>query len=286
MKHNLINILSSLVYEPEWFENIYWGNDSNDPPMYCYQVNFSRLEITLKGNYINQTEQINRQGSQSILMRMGEALFLPPNSWNKPIWDDDCVVLALLFGKRQIGFSLLGRSKKCNDFYDVQKFSLKINSSEVIDSIVNSLNGLALSSQQVDLSKYTAKMLIKGLLNHILTILINFEFDKKHDLFHLICIYVQENFYKDITRKNIAAHFNISENHVSRIFKKNGNSSFSDFLISVRVDRAKFMLRKYDFRLSEIAVRCGFNDPNYFFRVFKRHTGTTPKAYRVVNSTI
>lgn len=53
-----------------------------------------------------------------------------------------------------------------------------------------------------------------------------------------------------------------------------------DYLTWVRMERAKFMLKKYHFRLHEVATRCGFQDVNYFFRVFKERTGMTPSQYR------
>ena len=55
---------------------------------------------------------------------------------------------------------------------------------------------------------------------------------------------------------------------------------FCDYLTYVRIDRAKFMLHKYDMNLSEIADRCGFSDSAYFCRVFKKIVGKTPTKYR------
>lgn len=56
--------------------------------------------------------------------------------------------------------------------------------------------------------------------------------------------------------------------------------TLADYIAWVRIDRAKFMLKKYQFRLSEVAERCGFQDVNYFCRVFKTKTGMTPSEYR------
>ncbi len=55
---------------------------------------------------------------------------------------------------------------------------------------------------------------------------------------------------------------------------------FSDYLTYVRVDRAKFMLSRYDMILYEIAQRCGYKDTSYFCRTFKKITGRTPTEYR------
>jgi AraC-like DNA-binding protein len=55
----------------------------------------------------------------------------------------------------------------------------------------------------------------------------------------------QENFQIAITRENVANHFGLAPNHVSRLFRREGQTRFSDFLNLVRMNRAKFMLRNY-----------------------------------------
>jgi YesN/AraC family two-component response regulator len=57
--------------------------------------------------------------------------------------------------------------------------------------------------------------------------------------------------------------------------------NFADYMVYVRIDRAKFMLRRYPMHLEEIAHRCSFRDTNYFCRVFKKKTGRTPTEYRL-----
>ncbi|WP_346348329.1 AraC family transcriptional regulator [Enterovibrio norvegicus] len=96
-----------------------------------------------------------------------------------------------------------------------------------------------------------------------------------------LLIYVQENFHKDITRVSVASRFGVSSAHVSRLFNQEGSVKYADYVTYVRLDRAKFMLKKYNFKVDEIAHRCGFKDTNYFCRVFKQKTGKTPSEYRL-----
>ena len=100
------------------------------------------------------------------------------------------------------------------------------------------------------------------------------------DLYQGICIYIQENFHRQITRNSIAERFSISPNHLSRLFRQQGHMTLADYITWVRIDRAKFMLKKYNFKLNEVSLRCGFKDVNYFCRVFKNRTGRTPSDYR------
>jgi YesN/AraC family two-component response regulator len=91
---------------------------------------------------------------------------------------------------------------------------------------------------------------------------------------------VQEHFQKSITRESIAEHFGLAPNHVSRLFRKEGLMKFNDYLNLVRVNRAKFMLQNYGMTLKEIAANCGYSDPAYFCRVFRKICKITPTEYR------
>ena len=59
---------------------------------------------------------------------------------------------------------------------------------------------------------------------------------------------------------------------------------FHDYLNSLRMNRAKFMLRNYNMTLKEVAVTCGYTDIAYFCRVFKKSTSGTPTEYRASQS--
>jgi len=95
-----------------------------------------------------------------------------------------------------------------------------------------------------------------------------------------LCLYVQENFQRPISRETVAEHFGLAPNHVSRLFREVGMMKFNDYLNVVRVNRARFMLQNYRMPLKEIATKCGYNDTAYFCRVFKKIGKITPTQYR------
>ena len=57
--------------------------------------------------------------------------------------------------------------------------------------------------------------------------------------------------------------------------------TFSSYLTHVRIDRAKHLLRSYNLKLDDVAVRCGYHDTPYFCHVFKNLTKATPAEYRI-----
>jgi two-component system response regulator YesN len=54
---------------------------------------------------------------------------------------------------------------------------------------------------------------------------------------------------------------------------------FSDFLIDHRIEKAKELLLEPGASIKQVSVACGYADPNYFSRLFKKVTGLTPTAF-------
>lgn len=275
-------VLEALLSERESFNQIWFAGDKVTPPSCCYQVNFPRLELVISGEYLNQIEDPDI-GITEVKIMAGDALYIPPNCWNKPVWNEDCSVLSLLFGRRQVGFSLVSKRKGEEGFYDVQKYSIQTRTGHAIDNILEALNALAREPNKNQIDEY----LLLALLSYSKTMLgepndVISPKKRSEDLYQGICIYIQENFHRSIDRNNIASRFNISPNHLSRMFRQQGHMTLADYITWVRIERAKFMLKKYTFRLTEVATRCGFQDVNYFYRVFKKKTSYTPSDYRTM----
>ena len=275
-------VLEALLSERESFNQIWFAGDKVTPPSCCYQVNFPRLELVISGEYLNQIEDPDI-GITEVKIMAGDALYIPPNCWNKPDWSEDCSVLSLLFGRRQVGFSLVSKRKGEEGFYDVQKYSIQTRTGHAIDNILEALNALAREPNKNQIDEY----LLLALLSYSKTMLgepndVISPKKRSEDLYQGICIYIQENFHRSIDRNNIASRFNISPNHLSRMFRQQGHMTLADYITWVRIERAKFMLKKYTFRLTEVATRCGFQDVNYFYRVFKKKTSYTPSDYRTM----
>lgn len=92
--------------------------------------------------------------------------------------------------------------------------------------------------------------------------------------------FIGNNFTNDITLEKVANHINVSTTHLSRIFKRQCGINFVDYLTKVRILKAKELLKSTDHSMKQISFETGFNDPNYFFKVFKNVVGITPGEYR------
>jgi two-component system response regulator YesN len=102
----------------------------------------------------------------------------------------------------------------------------------------------------------------------------------KPDIVHQIKQYIMENSSKDISLEMIADRVNLSPYYISKLFKEQLGLNYIDFLTECRVERAKALMCDSEMSLKEITFEIGYNDPNYFSRVFRRVHGISPTEYR------
>jgi len=92
--------------------------------------------------------------------------------------------------------------------------------------------------------------------------------------------HIGEHFAEDISRDDVARIAHMSPSHFSRLVRKQTGKSFTELLNKTRVSHAADLLRRTDRSLVLIAMEAGFRDQSYFTKVFRRHTGLTPRQYR------
>ena len=92
--------------------------------------------------------------------------------------------------------------------------------------------------------------------------------------------YLEKNYSKDINLDMLSRTFGISKFHMSREFKKSIGKSPIDYLIDVRINRAKTLLYDTNRPISDICQLVGIPNPNHFLYLFKEREGVTPSAFR------
>lgn len=93
--------------------------------------------------------------------------------------------------------------------------------------------------------------------------------------------YIQEHYNDDrICLNTVAASVNVSPNHFSRIFSQESGCTFVEYLTEIRMDRARKLLEDTELKVSEVGYEVGYKDSHYFYYLFKKMQGCTPKDYR------
>ena len=93
--------------------------------------------------------------------------------------------------------------------------------------------------------------------------------------------HINKSYAEKISTKKLAEMIHISEGHFCNVFKSATGSSANEYIMNVRIKKAKRLLLYSDMNITEISNSCGFNDPNYFTRAFKKRLNKTPKQFRL-----
>lgn len=248
-----------------------------EPPVLSYVVNFPRLELPLAGCYENQIESGHQVAT--VQLKPGDALFAPPNCWNLPTWRHPVKLMSVLFGKKQLGISIVTSRNPDKPRLLAEKFSLLRPLTGPVPKILEAMMELqatgAAGAPFADLARALLRCL--GAAGHVPDLS---QAASTKSLLEEVCIYLQNHYQNEVTRESVAQQFKISPNYLSRIFHVQGHMTFSSYLMHVRTDRAKFLLRNYNLKLDDVTARCGYRDTAYFCRVFKKLTKQTPAEYR------
>jgi len=92
--------------------------------------------------------------------------------------------------------------------------------------------------------------------------------------------YIDRNYKKDISAKDVAGILGYSDVYFSKVFKQLFDDNFINYLTKIRIDRAKVLLKDVSFNIKEVGKSVGYANSNYFTKVFKRSIGISPSEYR------
>lgn len=92
--------------------------------------------------------------------------------------------------------------------------------------------------------------------------------------------YICKNYQKELTLEQVASVANVSPTYFSKKFKSSTGFGFKEYLNHIRLKEATKQLLETTDTITEIALRCGFNDSNYFGDLFKKINGVSPRQFR------
>lgn len=104
---------------------------------------------------------------------------------------------------------------------------------------------------------------------------------QKSERLKQILEYIQQNYPTALTISTMAETFHMSEKYFSRYFRTATGQNFTAYLNTVRVEKARSLLRETDRTVLEISFECGYENVSYFNRVFRNQMGISPLKYRL-----
>lgn len=92
--------------------------------------------------------------------------------------------------------------------------------------------------------------------------------------------YIQEHLAEGISLQVIADYIGLHPVYLSKVYKTVTGETIGDYLYSLRMNRASYLLLNSDLKIADVSKALGFLAPPHFIKIFKKHYGCTPQEFR------
>ncbi|WP_276353989.1 response regulator [Cohnella caldifontis] len=241
-----------------------------------------------------------RQAKQSALAdgylskKSGNGRSLTTNAWKAAAYrgyDTNPLVNAMVTGNKQA--ALAGLDRIMHDHPMLQPAELKF----VYITIVNAIARTSLIGNQAveDFSNYCLQLLevlnqshqveeIRGLMagaiEKIMDHLEKTQSKRRRKVIEKATSYIEENYCRPISLGTVSDMLMLNASYLSKIFKEEMGIPFSKYLMEYRVSKAIQLMRDPTLKMYEISSLVGYEDVQYFTKVFKAIKGIAPMQYR------
>ncbi|WP_088067371.1 response regulator [Gottfriedia luciferensis] len=166
--------------------------------------------------------------------------------------------------------------------HDVTQVRAELSS--LFNEIVQSLRNSSIEVEKFHIPDIDEiDQLRKIVEQQIINLVTKVEREKEIKMNHMMVLareYIAHHFIEDISLEQVANYLKLNSFYFSKLFKKQTGETFSDYLMNMRINKAIQLMEKRELSLKEICYQVGYNDPNYFSRVFKKCTNESPKEFR------
>jgi two-component system response regulator YesN len=93
--------------------------------------------------------------------------------------------------------------------------------------------------------------------------------------------FIEDNYSRyDLSLDLLSDYMKVNPSYLSRVFRKKTGSSFVEFLVRIRMEKARTLLRQTELKIGEIGKKVGYLNPKYFCTIFKKYNQCTPAEFR------
>jgi AraC-like DNA-binding protein len=254
---------------------------SGDPVVKC--TTCPRLTIVLGGRI---RQAISRCGQRELVEAgCGQVIYHASSSWNLEFWQDEVEFLGLVFRRgflRILRYRYPGRPAQPVLASIFHHTSLPLAGPAL--RVLEALDAFA-DTGPPDSQHPVAADLLRALLQlaqlHVIEDLAGSPVRGSLATWQMVLEHLDEHLAEPLTRASVAQSFGLHPNYLSALCTQHGSESFRGALEGLRLARARaLMTADPGLPVAEVARRCGFQDPGYFIRVFRRRTGSPPGRWR------
>lgn len=263
-------------------------------PPFWHNLKFIKVMYVLHGSI-----DINISLSRKIVLRQGHFIIVPPNVMQSVFsWHDEDVVVNIflkLSTFEKAFASMLMEDKEISGYfwkilYGKDRSILRYDGEENVflrDTVLRLLgeHEKARKGGNFLMVSYVMTFVAYALteLNQCLAAV--GDESREQTQFSEIMQYIRIH-YNTITLPSLAAQFGRNESYMSRYIKAETGYSLVQLLMKYRMRQAAAMLRETECSVEQIMYEVGYTDISYFYKLFARHYGMTPKKYRELEDVV
>ncbi len=260
----------------------------------CYMPLFQHSHTFFEMLYVLSGECDNYVDGAAIHLEAGDFCIMAPGAVHALGVFSDSIVINILIRRSTFNetfFDFLSEKSILSDFFWGALFEKTTNPYTVChssgDKVMHNAIEMLIYEGMSGNDNYTRKIK-ENLIRIIFGYMIrnhaeNFEFPSvlcnSTETSNEILYYIQEN-YKSVTLRDLAEHFHYTPPYLSKFIKEKTGMGFLQILNNIRIKNACMLLKNTDLSIHEIYTRSGFKKADVFYKMFKKHTGTSPKEYR------
>ncbi|MCK9168937.1 MAG: response regulator [Treponema sp.] len=139
-------------------------------------------------------------------------------------------------------------------------------------------NAFSILSSENDLVQL--EQFVRNRCNECASHILRISGDFKNPIIEKACGFMNGHMKEDISLERTAVEVGVSPFYLSKLFKEEKNKNFITYLTDIRMEKACLLLKEPRVSVKEVSASVGYNDQNYFSRLFKNKFGMTPTEYR------
>ena len=286
LNQSFISVLNSIlkVGNEELKTKLNIGVGSSYNQIYSIYKSYLNAKEALKYKYVLGTNR---------LINVSELAECRQDRFVYPIEKEKSLISAIIVGKDDSLGMLKELLKEIAKMLNFDIFKINITFTQIIYNIYNNvLKKYSFLEDVYDLSKIvkigflgveTLEDIENKLIDNIaklIEIIKEYSLNQSDNIVQRACEYVLNHIDEDITLTSIASNLNISKNYLCSIFKQQTGENFLEYATKAKMERAKILLKKYDYKVYEVSDLLGYKETSYFSKLFKKHTGYTPAEYK------
>lgn len=151
---------------------------------------------------------------------------------------------------------------------------------EAVSSYTNSKFDDLFSFFAAEDNNSALKDFVSQLLSDCVNAISSVKKQKENPIIEKVCSYIDDNLDKDLSLDVLANVADVSTFYLSKLFKEEKYESIVNFVTNKRLERARQLLSETKYSIKEITAFTGYNDQNYFSRLFKNKFGISPSEFR------